>query len=292
MGKSGMRLLIALVVIAYVTTFSYGGCGKSSKGGSSSIGPGAVNSTMIADGVISNADISDSAAISYSKLAGVASSNHNHDTDYSPIGHTHNYDSLYVNEEQADSVTSAMITNGTIVGSDIASDGSVVKSLVAGANITVANNNDGSWAITATANAPTGMVPVGCMIAYLKSFPNTPALPSNFVECNGQVLSDADSPYNGQTIPDLNGSGGIQRFLRGSTTSGTTGGEDTHVLTATEMPSHSHSYNMPAGSETHGTGGQSMYYTYSGTSTGNAGGDQAHENRPPYYEVVWIIRIK
>jgi photosystem II stability/assembly factor-like uncharacterized protein len=48
-------------------------------------------------------------------------------------------------------------------------------------------------------------VPVGTVQAWLKNYDNTPALSSDWVECNGQTLSDAGSPFNGQVIPDLNG---------------------------------------------------------------------------------------
>jgi hypothetical protein len=68
--------------------------------------------------------------------------------------------------------------------------------------------------------------PIGSVVAWLKNLgtTHTPALPSDWVECNGQVLSDATSVYNGQTIPDLNGTGvGNHRFLRGQNTSGGTG---------------------------------------------------------------------
>ena len=58
--------------------------------------------------------------------------------------------------------------------------------------------------------------PVGSVVAWLKSFANVPALPDGWVECNGQVLDDPASPFNGETIPDLNGSAETQRFLRGS----------------------------------------------------------------------------
>ncbi len=67
------------------------------------------------------------------------------------------------------------------------------------------------------------LAPIGSIVAWLKSYANTPALPSGWVECNGQTLSDADSVYNGQAIPNLNGD---NRFLRGNSTSGGTGGEE------------------------------------------------------------------
>src|SRR6185503_7277048 len=73
-------------------------------------------------------------------------------------------------------------------------------------------------------------LPIGGVGAWLKNFPNTPALPSEFVECNGQVLNDVASPYHNITIPNLNGaSGGVPRFLRGASVSGGTGGNDSHA---------------------------------------------------------------
>ena len=38
------------------------------------------------------------------------------------------------------------------------------------------------------------LVPIGAVIPWFKDTPGVPALPSNFVECNGQVLSDPESP--------------------------------------------------------------------------------------------------
>src|SRR5205814_3327315 len=73
-----------------------------------------------------------------------------------------------------------------------------------------------------------GTVPVGGIVAWHKTFANTPALPCQFVECNGQTLSDAASAYNGQVIPNLNSN---NKFLRGNTTSGGTGGATTHTHT-------------------------------------------------------------
>jgi hypothetical protein len=75
--------------------------------------------------------------------------------------------------------------------------------------------------------------PIGTILAWHKSFPNTPILPltNEWVECNGQLLIDAQSPYNNQTIPNLNGSPGgadspgqsakVAMFLRGGLISGT-----------------------------------------------------------------------
>jgi len=125
--------------------------------------------------------------------------------------------------------------------------------------------------VDAQVSTPTpGVLPIGGVVAWVKSFPNTPPLPSSFVECNGQTLSDSNSPYNGRTIPDLNGSSGTERFLRGQTTSGGTGGSESHT--------HSISFG---GYPDMGTGGSRADSPTGATST-----------LPSYYEVVWIMRVK
>jgi len=128
--------------------------------------------------------------------------------------------------------------------------------------------------------SPPGTVPIGGVLAWLKSYTNTPALPVNFVECNGQVLADIASVYNGQAIPDLN-TGANKRFLRGSATSGTTGGANTNAHTHSVTPNtKSQPYqnmdiNRPA---------DTTAITTSGPSDTNI--------LPSYYEVVWIMRVK
>jgi hypothetical protein len=123
--------------------------------------------------------------------------------------------------------------------------------------------------------------PIGCVLPWLKTLTGCPALPDGFVECNGQTLDDADSPFDGVTIPDLNGPVGTGlkgRFLRGHTESGLT--EDSQNL------SHRHSLagGSDNGSATHGN--PAYGYTY---YTGYEGGTEA---RPHNYSVVFIMRIK
>jgi len=120
----------------------------------------------------------------------------------------------------------------------------------------------------------------------------TPALPDGWVECDGTQLSDSDSPFHLATLPDLNST---QSFPRGSITSGSTGGEDTHTLITSEMPAHTHTTAFYGNNST-GT----SYIIGSTTNTGGAGaqgssstgGDGAHNNLPVYYEVVFIMRVK
>jgi hypothetical protein len=73
-------------------------------------------------------------------------------------------------------------------------------------------------------NGIAALVPIGIVLPWFKDLPGVPALGANFVECNGQVLNDPESLLDGQTMPDINT--GIQRFIRGGASSGTTGGID------------------------------------------------------------------
>jgi hypothetical protein len=123
-----------------------------------------------------------------------------------------------------------------------------------------------------------GIIPIGCPIPWLKSLAGVPALPSNWVECNGQTLSDAGSPLNGQTIPNLNGNLNV---LYGKSTSGTTRTEDF-------LPVHLHPipvYN--SGSDA----------TFDGSNEGanatfNSNNSSAAGTAWLGYSVVYIIRVK
>ena len=106
-------------------------------------------------------------------------------------------------------------------------------------------------------------VPIGSIVAWHKSHAGTPALPDGWVECNGQSITDGDSPYNGYSVPELNYS---YRFLRGATASGSVGGQETHT----------HSSVMVASSP-------------SGVPVS---GPNVAYHMPPFFQVVWIIKIK
>jgi hypothetical protein len=155
-----------------------------------------------------------------------------------------------------------------------------------------------------------GTVPVGAIVAWHKSLAAT-TLPSSFVECNGQMLTDTASPFNGLTIPNLNGEG---RFLRGAATSGT--------AQADSMQSHRHDLNAgstihllnrvhPAGSFelfgadqrtcTGASGCGTGYYdeyaialpSLSGPTELSAGPARVTtETRPINMTVVWVMRVK
>ena len=138
-------------------------------------------------------------------------------------------------------------------------------------------------------------------------------IPSGWVLCNGS---------NG--TPNL-----IDRFIVGAGSTyavGATGGSDTVTLTTAQMPSHKHSFSGSSHSHTlsgtasgtlrgsdptGGAGGKyitnnaynydtiSISLNLSGTTNsvttsgtiGNTGSGQAHENRPPYYALCYIMKL-
>ena len=140
-----------------------------------------------------------------------------------------------------------------------------------------------------------GAVPVGGIIAWLKTLSGTPSLHPHFIELNGQTVSDPESVYDGVTIPDANGD---NRFLRGNATSGGTGGESTHVLTEAELASHSHQVSGGRFMTTATTSnfaqqaGGLLLGTGQANTTKTAGIGTAHENKPPFLNIVWVMRIK
>jgi hypothetical protein len=119
--------------------------------------------------------------------------------------------------------------------------------------------------------------PVGSIVGWNKSFPNTPPLPGVWVECNGQTINDPGSPYNGLNVQDLNGAqGGVPVFLRGANASGGTGGAESH--------SHGLPLNISGGNAQSGADVQVF-------PPGNYTSDPA-SSLPPYYEVVWVMRVR
>ncbi len=153
-------------------------------------------------------------------------------------------------------------------------------------------------------------VPVGGIIGWHKSFAGVPALPASgkWVECNGQVLADAGSVLNNQTIPNLNGAAGgadspghaakVAMFLRGGVTSGT-GQQDA-------FQGHWHTAKTPGSA---GVLGPSFAMSTTLNDLGGATGwfnpiqdpitNGAHgtprtqnETRPSNMAVVWIMRVK
>lgn len=108
----------------------------------------------------------------------------------------------------------------------------------------------------------------------------------------------ADIPNGWQICDGTNGTPDLQdKFIvgAGSTYSvADTGGEATHTLTTTEMPAHTHTYDRKTG----GISGDVaqltaaiMCTTKTAIASSSTGGDGAHENRPPYYALAYIMKL-
>lgn len=119
-------------------------------------------------------------------------------------------------------------------------------------------------------------------------------------DCNGNIYSTRSGYFR---LPDLRG-----RFIVGYNDidndykiAGNTGGEKRHTLTVNEMPAHSHPQNLwqEASGNWKGGGGNSSPDSTSWHdrtrqfgNTGATGGNNAHENRPPYYVLAYIIKVR
>ena len=161
--------------------------------------------------------------------------------------------------------------------------------------------------------------PVGSIVAWHPDLPGTPNLPPDWVPCDGQLVTDPQSPYAGQLLPDLNGEG---RYLRGALFSGILQDDATATngLSAATLDAGAHSHSMgSAGAHSHtrtnvggigGTRGFGAAGDQSGTTSTNTAGNHTHslssaphhthavvlagdaETRPITMSVVWIMRIK
>lgn len=122
---------------------------------------------------------------------------------------------------------------------------------------------------------------------------NTSDLPPGIIAMWSGAI--ADIPDGWVLCDGTNGSPDLRdRFVVGAGDEysvGATGGEKKHTLTVSEMPSHQHSEGRPLGygGSTDFKGGSSEN-PWGQAQTGATGGGQAHENRPPYYALTYIMR--
>lgn len=151
-------------------------------------------------------------------------------------------------------------------------------------------------------------------------------VPSGYLLCNGAELSQAEYPalyaalggtfnsardHRGSVLttrsgyfrlPDLRG-----RFIVGGNDTdedyngqGKTGGEKMHRLSTDEIPPHSHRHKMPteatntwkSGGNASANNATASWPTAANAVTENSGGGAPHENRPPYYVLAYIMRVR
>ena len=168
------------------------------------------------------------------------------------------------------------VTGGTVTAQSLEA-----TSLVVNGNIT---------ASTSGSLSGYGVTPIGGIIMWSGSPSDIP---------DGWALCDGRAAY-GRTTPNLSG-----KFIVGYSSSdsdyspvGKTGGEKKHTLTVAEMPSHTHNMKFKSYDLAASWKDQRNFYTVSkGTedqtkTSESAGSGQSHENRPPYYALCFIMRVK
>ena len=144
-------------------------------------------------------------------------------------------------------------------------------------------STEGTTGVLIQGGLSTYAVPSGAILLWSGA---ANAIPSGWVLCNGQ-----------NNTPDLRG-----RFVvgyhdgDGDYDVGDTGGAETVTLTEAQMPSHNHTTTVDGTKLFPAAGGTTFNYggagVYPGTvfSMSDAGSDQAHENRPPYYALCYIMK--
>ena len=153
-------------------------------------------------------------------------------------------------------------------------------------------------------------VPIGAIIAYHGDETN---IPDGYLLCDGQSVLIDDYPDlfskltatsvvnndgNNFNVPDLSGRfivglGGVDRDGNPYALANQ-GGLNEVTLTVDEIPSHHHGVGRTNTQDTSatGTGFDQSPDNSILTNTTATGGGQAHENRPPYYALAWIIRAR
>lgn len=125
--------------------------------------------------------------------------------------------------------------------------------------------------------------------------------PSKWLLCQGQALNRTTysdlfdiigtsfGAGNGSTtfnIPDTRG-----RFpfgFSGGHALGSIGGAEGHTLVVSEMPAHTHTI-LSKNTNTSAGGSADMVSTADADTSGSTGGDNSHDNMPPYLAIYFII---
>lgn len=177
----------------------------------------------------------------------------------------------------------------SLVASNRLECGSLQVGSLSNANLVVNGSINGSM----TGNGK-GTIPLRGIIVWSGS---QASIPPEWALCDGKE-------YNNIKTPDLR-----DKFIVGAGSSygvTDTGGEAAHQLTPNELPPHAHNYTFKAASLGLSMGtAKDFFWTHSpgngeytastapvGSVYNNKPLGKAHENRPPYYALCYIMRVQ
>ena len=258
--------------------------------------------TLAAKSSISNADVASDAAIAISKInitdGSISASKI---SGISAVGTSGSYDDLEdkptipanivtYTADQNDNITynrdptlkisgGSNTTFGQSLEEFIVSNTAIKDAIVAAIleNLSNSNTQTGTNLQKAVIGAA---LPVGTIAMWRRSSTDLP--------CGWDEVTEMKSRF-----PVGTGQGsGLSNYVLGAT-----GGEEMHTLTINEMPSHSHpparaKFLNPSNWANTDSGGTKRGMTEEDErfqdATGFTGGGNAHENRPPYYGVIFI----
>ena len=178
----------------------------------------------------------------------------------------------------------------TLKGGLVVTGGQVTVPALSATSLSVTGNISAG---TAGAFSGYGTIPVGGIIMWSGS---ANEVPDGWALCDGRTIS-------GKTTPNLKG-----KFVVGYDPSdsdynavGKTGGYKNITLTVEQIPAHKHNNSVRTVGYAAAYNGSKEAATFDGNSKNNGheniigqdtGGGQPHENRPPYYAMCFIMRVK
>jgi len=173
-------------------------------------------------------------------------------------------------------------------------DSAVTTAKINDSAVTTAKINDESVTL-AKLDPSINFFPSGGIVMWSGTIAN---IPTDWVLCDGTngtpdlrarfIVGASDNTGTGVTFNVTTGA------LSGTYGVGNTGGEVAHKLTVAELAQHNHTYTSSSspgpGQDMAGSGSGDAVNQSPSSTTGNKGGDNYHENRPPYYALAFIMK--